>query len=181
MRKSKPYKKQHFDDKVFYRKNEEIRIPEVRLIDENGQMVGVVSTFEALSRAKNLGFDLIEVSPKAEPPVVKILDYGKFLYQQEKNARKQKAKQKKVELKCLRLSLRIGEHDKEIKINQARGFIADGNKVKLEIQLRGREKQYSRQAIDILNEAVKTMEDIVQIEQSATFQEGKIAAIVAPK
>lgn len=164
-----------------FRANERIRVPQVRLIDATGTMIGVVDTPAALRAAEEAGLDLVEVSPKAEPPVCRILDYGSFKYQIEKEDRARKAKQKATELKGVRLSLRIGKHDMTIRLTQAREFLADNQKVKIELPLRGREKAHGDQARVVLNEFVAELGDSVKVEQPTSWQAGRLSIIVAPK
>ena len=153
----------------------------MRLIDEQGVNYGVVSTTKALEMAQERGLDLVEVSPLAQPPVAKIVDYSKLRYREEKERRKERAKQKKIEIKGIRLSLRIGEHDTEVRVNQAKKFLEQGDKVKLEIILRGRERQHSYLAksnIDKFIEAVKAVIPVT-IEQPVSIQGGRLSAIIA--
>lgn len=164
-----------------FRANEWIRVPEVRVIDEAGKNLGVMQTSKALAVAHEHGFDLVEVSPKENPPIAKFLDFGKFKYQKEKEARLQKAGAKKVEVKGIRLSARIGEHDLEIRKNQAIKFLRGGDKVQIEIILRGRERQHASLAetvikkfVDLLNKEVS-----IKVEQSLTYQAGKFNMTVS--
>lgn len=161
--------------------NERIHAPEVRVIDENGQALGVISTEKAIQLAQERELDLVEVSPKAEPPVCKILDYGQFKYQKEKEARKQKAQAKEVELKVIRLSVRIGEHDLEVRQNQAAKFLDRGDKVKIELPMRGREKAHK----DVAEEVMKTFlaglsaHYQLRVEQEIKYLGGRFSMIVA--
>ena len=161
-----------------YRTNNFIRVPQVRLIDENGENIGVVETAKALAMAQEGGFDLVEVSPLANPPVAKILNYNKLKYQEEKEKRKEKAKQKKIEVKGIRLSLRISEHDIEIRINQAEKFLGKGNKVRIEMILRGREKALLNVAFGKLNEFIKMIPGEIKIEQEIKKQPRGLAAVI---
>ncbi|MFA5076262.1 MAG: translation initiation factor IF-3 [Patescibacteria group bacterium] len=164
-----------------YRVNERIRVPQVKLIDESGQMVGVVSIEKALQMAHDVEMDLVEVSPKDNPPVVKILDYGQFKYRKEKEQKQQKTKQKASETKGVRLSFRIGQHDLDIRLNQAKKFLEDKDKVKIEMMLKGRERQHGDQAREIINQFIKNLGDGIGIEQPLTKQGGKLIVIIAPK
>lgn len=167
--------------KITTRVNEMIRVPEVRVIDENGEHVGVMSTDAAQSLAHSRGLDLIEINPESQPPVVKILEYGQFKYQKDKEERLQKKKQKETEVKGVRLSLRIGEHDKMLRLNQAKGFFEDGNKVKVEIILRGRERQFVENAFRVLKGFIDQLNKEVplRVEQPPGKQENKITALLA--
>lgn len=157
-----------------YRTNEKILSPEVRVITENGDMLGVMPTTEALAKAQEMEMDLVEVSPKAQPPVVKIADYGKMKYKAEKLASKQKVKQKKTEVKDIRLSLRISPHDLDMRYTQGLKFLQKGNKLKIEIILRGREKQLKDKAREIMDNFVRRLEQEesidVTVEQPLTRQ-----------
>lgn len=166
-----------------HRINNFIRSEQVRLIDENGQNLGAMSTAEALALAQDKGLDLVEVSPLANPPVAKIVDYSKLKYQEEKERRKEKAKQKKVEIKGIRLSLRISDHDKAIRVKRAEEFLGGGDKVKIELLLSGRERQHFSLAREIVNKFVADINGLVpvNIEQPLTIQGGKLSVIVAKK
>ncbi len=159
--------------------NRDIRVPELRLVDENGQNVGVVTTEDALRRAEAAELDLVEVSPLAQPPVAKILDFHQFKYEREKEAQKAKAKQKKQELKGVRLSLRIGKHDQDFRLNQAIGFLEDGNKLKIELPLRGRENQHTDLAATIIQTFVEQLRKhfTLVIEQPVQKQAGRLSLI----
>lgn len=158
-----------------------IRVPEVRVIDENGEHIGTMSTEAAQKLADERGLDLIEINPEANPPVVKILEYGQFKYQKDKEERLQKKKQKETEVKGIRLSLRIGEHDKELRLNQAKGFFEDGNKVKVEVILRGRERQFVENAFKVVKTFIEDLnkQSPLRVEQAPTKQENKIIALLA--
>lgn len=167
--------------KVKFRFNDLIRVPEVRVIDENGDHVGLMRTEVAIKLAEDRGLDLIEINPEADPPVVKILEYGQFKYQKDKEERLQKKKQKETEVKGVRLSLRIGEHDKTLRLNQAKGFFEDGNKVKVELILRGRERQFVENAFKVVNDFIAELKGqiTIRVEQAPTKQENKIIALLA--
>jgi len=179
MRRARRPKKFFPQEKRFYI-NEQIRIPQVRLIDENGQHIGIIPTYKALQMARERELDLIEVSPKDNPPIAKIMDYGKFKYQEEKRKKKQLV-QHKVEVKNIRLSLTISEHDRETRANQAEGFLNDGDRVKIEMNLKGRELQHQ----DLARDIVKKMFDMinqkvpVRIEQELTRQGNKWFVVIA--
>ena len=164
-----------------YNINQKITAPEVRLVDENGENIGVITTKDALARAQELGLDLIEVSPKAVPPVAKILNYGSFKYQEEKQKQKQKAKQKKTDIKSIRITFQIGPGDKERLQEQAREFLDEGHKVKIELMLRGRQKQYKDKAIEIMKQFAEGISEDVAIEQNTKMQGGKLHLIVGKK
>jgi len=120
--------------------NEQIRAAEIRVIDENGQNLGVMPPANALQLAKERNLDLIEIAPQAQPPVCRIMDFGKYLYKKEKEERVARARQKTIEIKGVRFGLKTSAHDMEMKAGQAEKFLNKGNKVKIELVLRGREK-----------------------------------------
>jgi translation initiation factor IF-3 len=163
-----------------YRANHRIKAPVVQVLDENKVMLGEMPIEKAIELAEQKEMDLVEVAPTANPPVCKILDYGQFKYQKEKEARKHKAQQKEVEMKVVRLSVRIGIHDFEVRINQASKFLDKGCKVKVELPMRGREKAHKDVAQDKLNQflvALKAKYEL-KIEQHIKYQGGRFSLIV---
>jgi translation initiation factor IF-3 len=166
--------------KVMYSVNELIRFETVRVIDENDVHIGVMPTAEGIAMAKDRDLDLVVIQPKAEPPVAKIVEFGRYKFEQEKEARKQKANQKTVEVKGIRLSLRIAPHDMEVRKEKAKEFLADGNKVKAEIILRGREKRFGDLASQVINQFIALLnKDVpVKVEQPIMRQGGQITSIV---
>jgi len=168
-----------------FRVNERIFSPELMIIDENGENLGVMSKAQALSEARSRDLDLIEVSPKAQPPIAKFMDYGSYKYQKEKQERKQKAKTKTVEIKTVKLSLRIGEHDAETRVHQAVNFILDGDKVKIELQLRGRENQHAdlaRETIQKISgqiaEDLREQKKELKVEQQIIKQGNRLSTVI---
>lgn len=131
--------------------NHFIKAPEVRVVDSDGSMLGIMKLGEALALAQERGHDLVEISPNAAPPVCKILDYAKYRYQQEKTAQEAKKKMKKVMVKNIRLSVRIGDHDLDFKAKKANEFLIEGHKVKIDIVMRGREQAHPNLAFDLAN------------------------------
>lgn len=169
------------EPKKSYSFNEGITAPQLLVLDKNGQNYGVLKTSEALMMAREQGLDLVEINPKTDPPVAKIIDFGQFRYNQEKEARLAKAHQHVVELKGIRLSLRIGTHDLEIRKSQTIKFLNDGNKAKIEMQLRGREMQSFPRAMEMIRTFVKAVNEIVPVrwEQEVERQGNKVTAIIA--
>lgn len=167
---------------IRYKVNEWIRAPEVRLIDEAGAFLGVMAAAKARLLAEERGFDLVEVNPAADPPVVKLLNFGQFKYEKEKEMKRQKVAAKQIEIKGVRLSARIGQHDKELRETQALKFLEDGNKIKVEIILRGRERQHSDIAFKILREFTAGLgaKRAVKVESLPANQGGKIFTLIAP-
>ena len=167
--------------RTFYRINRYIHAPKVRLVNENGQNVGIVPTSEALAKAQEKGYDLVEISPKAEPPVAKFLNYSQFKYEQSKKKGEQRVKQKKTELKGIRLSLRISKHDLQFRLNRAQKFLEGGNKIKIEMVLKGRERQHMDLAQEIINKFISNLGEEILIEQPLTRQGGRLTIIINKK
>jgi len=170
---------------IFFKSNSQIKAPEVFLIDETGESIGVMDTAEAIARAKELDLDLVEVNPKGTPPVAKIVDLGQLKYEREKKSHKQKMQQKKVEVKAVRLSFRISEHDTELRLNQSIKFLSKGDKLKVELLLKGREKQYPQKAAENMNEFLNKLKAVpdfnIELEQPLTKQGGRFTMIVINK
>ncbi len=173
------------DNEKKFRVNSQIKVPEVFLIDEDGNNVGVVSTEKAITMAQEVEADLVEVNPKGNPPVAKIMDFGQFKYKKDKEAQKQKSKQKKAELKGIRLSVRISQHDFDFRIDQARKFLAKGSKLKIEIILKGREKGHPERAAEVVNKFVNIIKEDeslnIEIEQALTKQGGRFNIVLVNK
>ena len=165
------------------RVNDQIRSREVRVINEAGDMLGVMTPQEGIRLAQAAGLDLIEVSPNAEPPVCKILDLGKYKYEQQKKANEARKKQKVIEIKELKLRPTIGDHDYQIKIKQARKFFEDGDKVKFTLRFRGREQSHLDLSMQVMHRVKADLADVSKIEKDITA-EGRQAVMVlmpAPK
>ncbi len=164
-----------------YRVNRFISAPILRVIDESGEYLGELKKDEALAMAMERGFDLVEVNPSAQPPVAKLINYGQFKYKKEKELKKQKQAVKQIAVKGVRLSARIGEHDLAVRRAQARKFLEDGNKVKVEIILRGRERQHSPLAYKMIKDFIDGLNQLipVKVESPTSNQAGKIFALIA--
>ena len=160
--------------------NERIRAREVRLIDESGGQLGVMATNEALKIAKERELDLVEVSPKATPPVCKIMDYGKFKYQIAKKAQEAKKKQATVQIKEMKLGLKIEEHDLSFKLKHLREFLEDGNKTKIIIMFRGREVLHRDKGEGLAAKVIEALKDVGQVEQKPRFDGRNIIIVFAP-
>src|SRR3954469_18530516 len=143
-----------------HRLNERIRVPQVRLIDEKGEQVGVVPTFEALQMARERGLDLMEVSANSSPPVCKIVDYGKFKYEKKKKEHEAKKKQTVIKVKEVQLRPQTEEHDLNYKFKNIRTFLEEGDKAKITIMFRGREITYVDQGFKIMNQLIDRIKDI---------------------
>lgn len=163
------------------RVNEQIRVPEVFLIDNLGVSHGAIAIEQALALARAAELDLVEVSPKAQPPVCRILNFGKFQYSQAKQEQQAKSKQKKVETKGIRIGLRTDTHDLEFKRGQAEKFLKKGHKVKIELVLRGREKYLPDKARETLMEFMKLIQFPYKTEEEVKKYPGGFNTIIAPE
>lgn len=146
------------------RKNEHIRVPEVRLIDLEGEQLGVFKTSEALAKAQSQDLDLVEVSPMAKPPVCKILDFGAYIYQKKKDQKEQKKSQKSQSIKEIKFGIRISDHDFEVRTNKARKFLEKGHPVKVILQFRGREHTHADIGLKRIDEMKEALSDIAKQE-----------------
>ncbi len=161
--------------------NEEIRDKEVRVIDETGEMLGIMPIDEALELAAEKNLDLVNVSPHAVPPVCKLLDYGKYRYEIQKREKDAKKKQKTTEVKEVRLSTFIEEHDIQVKAKSAAKFLKEGNKVKVSLRLRGRERDYANHAMAVMTEFAENLSELGAVEKKPTFEGRGIMMILGPK
>lgn len=163
-----------------YRTNNEITVREVRLIGAKGENVGVVGTREALAMAEEAGLDLVEVAPGADPPVCKILDFGKFLYEQAKKDRQARKQQKTVEVKEIRLRPKTTEHHRSFKVRDARRWLEEGMKVKVRIRFQGREITYQEIARQLLADIATDLSDIAVVEQQPGMEGRTMLMVLAP-
>lgn len=152
----------------------------MRLISDEGEQLGVVATKLALEMAREVGLDLVEVSPNTVPPVAKIMDFGKHRYEQQKQLQKAKSKQKTQELKTIRLGVKIGSHDLETKLRTATKFLEHGDKVKFQLRFRGREVVHKELGEKILLDIAETLTGITEVEQAPTFAGREMTLVVAP-
>ena len=166
-------------DKVIF--NEKIRSREVRLIDHTGKNHGVISTRDALRMAEDANLDLVLVSPNQEPPVAKILDYGKYKYELDKRAKEAKKKQHTIEIKEIKVRYKIDTHDYEVRLKNIRKFISQGNKVKIVVMLRGREMQHSNLAFDLTKRFMTDLENDVTVEKAPALEGRNVTLWVIPK
>lgn len=180
MRKSYKFKKREKVTKKFFFNNK-ILAPEVMVIDETGKHLGVFETKEAVQLAVDRGFDLVEVSPVANPPVCRIMNYGSFKYQQEKQEKQQKKQTKSLDIKSVRISMKISDHDKETKVHMAERFLEKGHKVKVEMILRGREFEHINRAKEIMTDFKSKLTIPVQVEQDTSKQGNKLFLILVPE
>lgn len=179
MRRSRKRKKPQQNKNRQYFANEHIRATQVRVIAESGEL-GIMPTAEAIRTAKEQDLDLVQINPKADPPVCKIMDFGHFKYQKEKEDRLRKAHAKATEVKGVRLSMRIGQHDLDVRKNQALKFLEKGNKVKVELIMRGREKAHKDLARETINNFVATINEEVAVkkDQEITAQGHKLFTVI---
>ncbi|HZT88263.1 MAG TPA: translation initiation factor IF-3 [Stellaceae bacterium] len=161
--------------------NEEIGVPKVRLVDERGNMVGVVGRNEALAKAVDAGLDLVEVSPNADPPVVKILDFGKFKYEEQKKKNEARKKQKIIEIKEIKLRPSIDDHDYDVKMRSMHKFIGEGDKVKVTMRFRGRELAHQELGMDVLMRVRGDLEEIAKVEQMPRMEGRQMTMVMSPK
>ena len=161
--------------------NDAIRARDVRLIDENGQNVGVVSRFDAMERATAAGLDLVEVSPDADPPVCKILDYGKFKYQEQKKAAEARKNQKIVEIKEIKMRPSIDDHDYDVKMRSIRRFFEEGDKVKITLRFRGREMAHQELGMDLLQRVKAELLDHAKVESEPRLEGRQMVMVLAPR
>ena len=162
------------------RANNRINSPEVQVIASNGKNLGILSTNQAIAMAKEEGLDLIEIAPKANPPVCKIIDMGKFKYNAQKKANKAKKKQKIVSLKEIKLRPVTGTHDYDFKVKNAKKFIIKGDKVKFTIRFKGRELQHSHLGNELMNKIKEDMKDIGKVELDPKFDGKQMIMVIQP-
>jgi len=174
-------KKFRKDLRASFRINHQIQAAEVRLIGPEGEHIGVVPLREALERSAEAGLDLVEVSPNAEPPVARILDYPKFVYEQTKKEREARKAQKQVEVKEIRFRPKTNESHRDMKVAQARGWLQDGMKVKVRIRFRGREITYPELAKEQLEEVARDLSEWAVVEQEPNMEGRTMLMILAPK
>ena len=164
------------------RVNEQVRVPQVRLINEANEQVGVIATLEAMRLAREAGMDLVEVSPHEKPPVCRLMDYGKWKYKQRKKEQKAHAGAHATQLKEIRLkSVRIDDHDQETKLKQAKGFLAEGHKVQFNLMFRGREMAHVNIGRDLMEFFKAQLEAVSKIEREPRLEGKRMIMIVAPK
>ena len=161
--------------------NREIKSPTVRLVDQDGNMLGVVAMSEAVSLAEKAGLDLVEISPNAEPPVCKILDYGKYRYEAQKKAHDARKKQKVVVVKEIKLRPVIDKHDLEIKLRNTIGFLEEGDKVRVTMRFRGREMDHTDVGMKVIQQVQAALAEHGKIEQFPRIEGKQISMMIGPK
>ena len=177
----------HIFSEVFYIStkelliNEEIRAEKVRVIGADGSQLGILSLKDALSSARDAGLDLVEMSPNAEPPVCKIMDYGKFLYEKTKKEKESKKKRTTVELKEIKFSCRIDKHDFDTKLNHAKRFLGDGNKVKITIVFSGREMNHTDRGYDLMANIKEELAGIGGADKAPSLDGRYMTLVISPR
>jgi len=163
------------------RVNHEIRLPAVRLVDERGEMLGVVPIREALERAEQAGLDLVEVAPQAEPPVCKILDYGKYKYEAQKKKNEARKRQKVIEVKEIKFRPGIDDHDYDVKMRAMRKFLGEGDKVKVTLRFRGRELAHQELGSQLLERVRGDLNELAKVESFPRMEGRQMIMVIAPK
>ncbi|MCA3594871.1 MAG: translation initiation factor IF-3 [Methylobacterium sp.] len=161
--------------------NRDIRVREVQVIDADGSNKGVLNVFDAIQIAEEQGLDLVEVAPNATPPVCKIMDYGRFRFQEQKKAAEARKKQKVIEIKEIKLRPAIDDHDYGVKMKAMKGFFEEGNKVKITLRFRGREMAHQDIGMKVLDRVKLDIVDIAKVEQEPSFEGRQVVMVLAPK
>jgi translation initiation factor IF-3 len=163
------------------RTNEQITASEVRVISSKGLQLGIISIREALNYAEDEGYDLVEVSPDAKPPVCKIIDYGKLKYKEQKSKKEAKKKQKTIEVKEIKMRPGIDTHDYQVKVKALKKFISDGNKVKVSMRFRGREMEHQNLGLDLLKKLTEEVSEYAKVEVPPKSEGKQIMIILVPQ
>ena len=167
--------------KPLHRINSQIRNEEVRVLLDDGEQLGVMKTQEAINVAKDRKMDLVEIAPNNNPPVCKIIDYGKFKYQEQKKKNEAKKKQKTIETKEIKIRPGTGEHDYQVKIKNANKFIKEGNRVKFSLRFKGREMEHSNLGIEMLKRVKQDLIEVIRVEMEPKIEGRQAFLVVAPK
>ena len=161
--------------------NRDITVEQVRCIDPDGEQLGVLQTADAITTAEGFGLDLVEVSPNADPPVCKILDYGKFKYEAQKKKNEAKKKQKVIEVKEIKLRPNIDEHDYQVKMRNVQKFLCEGDKVKVTLRFRGREMAHQELGVNVLNRVRQDTDEVAKVESFPRLEGRQMVMVIAPK
>lgn len=175
----KKYKRQ--DNQRYYRINERIFATDLRVLDQEGKQIGVLSKFEALKKAREEGLDLVEVAPMAKPPVAKIIDYNKFLYQEAKKKKEEKKKAKVSETKEIRLGPYMDDHDLDVMVRRGREFLGDNDKIRLVVKFAGRQITHPEFGQQVLQKAITALADISKVDREPKFEGKQLIAILSPE
>ena len=173
-------KKNRRPERKFYRTNDRIFASELRVLDEEGKQIGVLTRTQALEKAREMGLDLVEIAPMAKPPVVRIVDFKKFLYQEEKKKRDEKRKSKTSSTKEIRLGPFMDEHDLDVMVNRARTFLSDSNKVKLVVRFTGRQIVHPEFGHQVMDMAIGKVSDISKVDKGKHFEGRQLIALLSP-
>jgi translation initiation factor IF-3 len=160
--------------------NNMIRVPEIRCIDEDGEQLGIIRTRDALVRAHEAGLDLVEINATAKPPVCRIMDHGKFKYEQDKKKKEQKKKQTVVKLKEVKFHVNVGDHDYETKLRHAQEFLDEGHRVKISLMFRGRENAHRELGFELMKRVVEDLKEVATVEQAPRLQGRNIFMMIVP-
>ena len=163
------------------RVNEEIRVPEVRLIGADGEQLGVLSTREAIKMSEEAGFDLVEVSPEANPPVCRVMDYGKYKFEMSKRKAAARKKQKQIQIKEIKLRPATEDADYKVKLRNIMKFLEEGDKAKVTIRFRGREMSHPELGMQLLQKMIAELGDLATVEQAPKFEGRQIVMVLGPK
>lgn len=174
-------KRNKTSNKKFYRKNERIFARELRVLDSKGEQIGIISREEALEKAKEAELDLVEVAPTAKPPVARIIDFNKFLYQEEKKRRETKKKAKNSDTKEVRLGPFMDNHDLETRLKRAREFLEDNDKVKLVVRFKGRQMGHPEFGHKTIGKAIEMLSDISKVDKEPRFEGRQLIAMLSPE
>ena len=161
--------------------NQFITPAEVRLIDETGENVGVRGTEEAIQMARDAGLDLVEISPNSDPPVCKILDFGKFKYEEQKKANVARKKQQTIDIKEIKMRPGIDVHDYDVKMRSMQKFLGEGDKVKVTLRFRGREMAHQERGLTVLNRVQEDLEEVAKVEQFPTMEGRQMTMVISPR
>ena len=161
--------------------NNEIRSMKIRLIDENGKQAGIVFTRDAIERAENIGLDLVEIADKSDPPVCKILDFGKFRYERQKQKKLNKKNQHIIQVKEIRIRPNTGDHDLLTKLAKGQKFLSSGDKLKVTVMFRGREMSRKEAGLNLLKRVIEILEDVSKIDKEATLEGRRMSIILSPR
>lgn len=161
--------------------NGEINVPQVRLIDADGQQLGIVSTREALEKAEELALDLVEISPDAQPPVCKLMDYGKFVFEKKQSDKEAKKKQRQMQIKEIKIRPGTDEGDYQVKLRNLVRFLTEGDKAKVTLRFRGREMAHQQLGLEMLKRIAADLAEVGQVEQDPNLEGRAMVMVVAPK
>lgn len=171
--------KRHQDTKKFYRTNDRIFAHTLRVIDAEGRQIGIITKVEALAKAAELGMDLVEIAPQAQPPVAKIIDFNKFLYQEAKKKQEEKRKAKVSETKEIRLSPFISDNDLQVMVRRGREFLEDGDKVRIALKFRGRQITHPEFGKEVMSKFIESLSDISKVDREAHFEGNQLVALLS--